>query len=308
MAAVLPCCCATLLLMAWAPMARAQAWVPGKRNGSVGFTYQQSKSSRLTSANSELDRFGEVIDRSLSLNVDYGLTDRWAFSASIPFTSNRYRGNDPHDPRPFPFLADQRFLDDGRFHDGWADWAAYLRYQWRAKPFLVTPYIGYSQPSRDYTFWAHSGAGSQQWALHLGVHLGGFFSPPRQNLYWQAAYDFSFLQPVSHRRVNRGVVSVGIGYYFTPRFNVQALIEHQNSYGDTINLPDDFSNPDGSPNIGNIIYHDQLAASRTTTASAGLGYRINDRYALFANYGRTLTAANAHIYDGIVTVGFNREF
>lgn len=302
---------ATMLLIAstLSPPVAAQAWVPGQGKGSISVTYQHDQSTRLTKANGDAERFGKVIDRGLDLNVDYGLSDRLALSADLPFKSNRYTGDDPHDPTTqLPFANDQHFVDDGQFHDGWADWSLALRYQLRSKPFLVTPFIAYSRPSHDYTFWAHSAFGNQQRSWQAGVNLGGWLPPPWQRLYWQAGYAYLLMQRVGDRRVNRGVLSAQLGCTFTPRLGAQLRIEHQNSFGATIDLPKDFFNPDGSLNPGNLLYHDQLAASRFTRASVGVNYQLSERYQLSAAYARTIRAANAHIWDHQLSIGISWSF
>lgn len=157
--------------------AHAQAWVPGGGHGSMWTSYEQKQSLQLGGLNGHVGvnvDFGQVIDRTWSLNLDYGLTDRWALSIGLPYESNRYRGDDPHDPRTLPFPNDQRFLDDGRFHGGWADPSVGLRFQWLTRPFLVTPFIAWSHPSHTYTFFAHSAIGGDQWAVQFGVYAGGW--------------------------------------------------------------------------------------------------------------------------------------
>ena len=303
--------CAGLLAIAstLSPAVGAQAWVPERGKGSVSVTYQHNQSTRLTNANGDAVRFGKVIDRGLDLSVDYGLSDRWALSADMPYKSNRYTGDDPHDPATqLPFANNQRFIDDGQYHSGWADWSVALRYQLRSKPFLVTPFIAYSRPSHDYTFWAHSALGNQQRSWQAGVNLGGWLPPPWQQLYWQAGYAYLLMERVSDRRVNRGVLSAQLGCALTPRLGAQLRIEHQNSFGATIDLPKDFLNPDGSLNPGNLLYHDQLAASRFTRASVGMSYQLSERYQLSAAYARTIRAANAHIWDHQLSIGISRSF
>ena len=302
-------CCGLLFgSFAGAPTARAQAWVPGKGQGSLSMIYQQKQSTKLTDGGGNSADFGKVIDRTMNLDLDYGLTDHLAISVGLPFGSNHYTGNDPHDARSLPFANDQRFLDDGRFHGGWTDFSVGLRYQWLRKPFLITPYIAYSWPSHDYTFFAHSALGNQQSMLQLGVHAGDWFPPPWQNLYWEAGYSYAFMQPLSHRRVNHGTLHAKIGDYVTPRLELHLMVEHSNSYGPAINLPQDFFNPDGSLNPDNLYYHDQLAAARMSRASVGLTYQLNDRYQLSADLGRNFSAANVHLWDYEASFGISRSF
>ena len=314
------CCGFLLAASACMSQASAQAWVPGKGQGTLWMTYQQKQSTKLTNADGSSGQFGKVIDRTMTLNLDYGLSDRWAVSVGLPYKRNRYTGNDPHDPRGFPFPNNQRFLDDGHYHAGWSDWSVGLRYQWRKQPFLITPFIAYSQPSHDYTFFAHSAFGTNQRALQVGVHIGNWFAPPWQDMFWQAGYAYTFEQSVKNidrlarqylpddRHVNHGAISLELGYNITPRLGTHLLLEHSNSYGHGVNAPQEFANPDGSPNFNNIFYHDQLILGRYTQASMGLEYQLTDSYQLTFDYGRTLRGADTHIFDYETTVGISRSF
>lgn len=297
-----------LALLAWVPQTRAQAWVPGQGRGSVSVTYQQIRITERAVSNGTAQPFGEIVNRAFYLNADYGLSDRWAISLAIPFKSNRYSGHDPHDPRLRLFPAnDQRFLDDGKFHGGWVDWSASLRYQWRTEPLLITPFITYSRPSHEYTFFANAALGTDQWFWQAGVNVGKRLRAPHQNLYWQAGYAYMYTQSINNRRVNFDRLSLQAGYNFTPRLDVHALLEHQNAYGG-INAPQDFRNPNGSPNVGNIFYHDALLGVRYTRASLGFGYQVNEHYQVYADLGRTLKGNNAHLIDYAASLGVSRSF
>jgi hypothetical protein len=288
--------------------ALAQVWVPEKHKGSIALDYRQAQTTRLTGGNGDLERFGNVIVRTMVLNLDYGLGNGWAISAALPYASNRYTGDDPHDPTSLPFANDQRFIDDGLYHGGWTDWSVGLRYQWLTRPFKVTPFVAYSHPTHDYTFFAHSALGADQWSWQLGVHVGDWLPPPWQKIYWQAGYTYSFMQPLSHRRVDHGVVSLTAGIFVTQRLDLHLGLSHQNSFGPAINLPDDFFNPDGSLNPDNLYYHDQLAAARYSKFAIGADYLLGKHYQLSLSYGRSLSAVNTHYWDYTTTVGVSRSF
>lgn len=297
-------CCGLLLgSLLWMPEAYAQAWVPGKGQGSLSVTYQQIKITRRSASDGVAHPFGEILYRAIYVGADYGLSERWAISMSIPFKSNRYTGDDPHDPRIRLFPPnDQRFLDDGDYHGGWADWSASLRYQWRAEPFLITPFIAYSWPSHDYTFFAHSALGTDQWSWQAGVNIGDRLPAPFQKLYWQAGYSYQYMQAINNRRVNFDRYSLQAGYNFTDRLDGRVQFEFQNSYNGLV-APRDLRNPNGSPNVGNIFYHDALFGASYTKASLGLGYQVNDRYQVYANLGRTLKGNYTHLVDYAATFG-----
>jgi hypothetical protein len=307
-ARVLATLAALLVLSGLASPVQAQPWVPGKGHGSVSLTYDQKVSTELTFADGTRLVFGSLIDRGMTLHADYGLSDRWAISATLPYGRNRYTGDDPHDPTQFPFPAGQTFIDDGLYHGGWSDATLALRYQWRTSPLLVTPFVSYSWPVRDYTIYGHASVGNNQWNWQAGVHVGQWLPPPWQTWYWRAGYAYQFNQRLDNRRVNRGLLSLAVGWVPNNRINFHLSLEHENSFGDTVDLPQDFAYPDGSPNVGVIIYHDQIAAARSTKASFGVSYSLGDHWTLSAEGGRTLAAANVHVWRYETSIGLTRSF
>ena len=102
-------------------------------------------------------------------------------------------------------------------------------------------------------------------------------------------------------------MSLSVGYA-APRYDLRVQLAHQNSYGSVINLPQDFFNPDGSLNFGNLYDHDQLAAARYTKISVGFDYQLSDHYQLTVSLGRSLSAANTHYWDYESSVGISRSF
>ena len=294
--------------LAWTPVSLAQVWVPGKGHGQVWVNYQQIKVSQRTNSSGHAQNFGDITDRGLYLNLDYGLTDRLAVTAILPYGSNRYQGNKPHDPKIFfPDLHGQRLIDDGDFHGGWADWGMGLRYQLAGKSFLVTPFVSYSQPSHDYVFFAHSQLGTHQWRLQAGASVTRPIPPPWQNLYWQARYAFSYMEPKLHRRVNHAALALELGYRINPSLSVHLQVEQLWSYNG-IEGPQGFRDPDGSFNRDLFLYHEALAGVKYSKASVGAGYRINDRYVVFADFGKTLRAANTDRIDSAINIGVSRSF
>ena len=300
--------CIVLGSLGWLPQVHAQAWVPGKGHGQVWVNYQTIKISKRSNSLGDTQEFGEIIDRGLYLNLDYGLTDRLAVNAILPYGSNRYRGDKPHDPKIFfPDLHGQRLIDDGDFHGGWADWAVGLRYQLPSKTWLVTPFVSYSQPSHDYVFFAHSQLGTHQWRLQAGASVTRPIAPPWQNLYWQARYAYSYMQPKFNRRVNHAVLALELGYRITPNLSAHLQVEQQWSYNG-IDGPQGFRNPDGSLNRPLFLYHEALSGVKYTKASIGAGYQVNDRYVVFADFGKSLRATNTDRIDFAINLGVSRRF
>ncbi|MGH8029473.1 MAG: hypothetical protein ACREO3_06020 [Arenimonas sp.] len=213
-------------MVAWlalaAPVAaqtQTSAGVPGRGEGVVGATFVYARISERTVpeiAGGGLAEFGEVTLRTAWLHADYGLTDRLAISAWVPFKSNRYSGNFPHDPRvDLDDNHGEDFLDDGRYHGSWGDWGVGLRWQWLAEPVVITPLVSFHHPMRDYPLYTETQAGTGQWRLDVGANFAGRFPRRLRNLTWEAGYAYSYMERTEPddapaRRVNHGVLSLGL--------------------------------------------------------------------------------------------------
>ncbi len=306
--AAIACCALSIASAAWLPQAHAQAAVPEKGHGAVAMTYQTIAVEKHTDDLGNSMGIGNITDNALYLNLDYGLTDRLAVTAGIPYKYNRFSGFPSHDPASLPpqFRDGQRLIDDGKYRGGWADWAVSIRYQLLAEPFLLTPYIAYSRPSHDYVFFAESAFGTHQTALQFGLNAGGRFARPWQNLLWSVSGVYSFMQPKGGLRVNHANLVLDLGYLITPRLNTHLTLEHEWSFNG-ITDPQ-FINPDGSINFGYFLFHDSLLNVSYTKLSAAMGYQLNDNWSVFADYGTSLSGKEVHLIKYAVTVGISRSF
>ena len=297
---------AALAMAAIAPLAHAQradAWVPAKGHGAVSAAYQQLYVRYHSRSDGSKDIPGTIRDRSVFLEVDYGLTDRLALDVGIAYKSNRYHGR-PHPVLPDDHDHDEPFIDDNRYHGGWADWNLGLRYQWRSDPWAITPYISYGVPARDYPTYAHSAAGLGQKRTELGVNLGHRFGPPLQNLYFQGGYGYAFMEVVDHRRVNHSILSLELGYFLTPRLTGRVTVVGQKTHNG-LEFPQDYP-PGVDPE--QQFHHDQNLRNDYINVGAGIDYHFNDRYTGFANAGRSVWGENTHLVDYALTVGISRGF
>lgn len=306
--AAIACVMLSLPAATWLSQAHARAAVPAKGHGAAAITYQTiSIGLHVDDFGNKLD-IGKITDDATYLNVDYGLTDRLAVTAGIPYKYNQFSGFPSHDPSQLPpdFRDGQRLIDDGRYRGGWADWAIGIRYQVLAEPFLLTPFIAYSHPSHDYVFFAESAFGTHQTALQFGINASGRFARPLQNLLWSVSGSYSRMQPKDGLRVNHANLILDVGYLFTPRLNAHLTLEHERSFHGITDAQ--FFNPDGSVNWGLVLYHDSLLNVRYTKLSAAMGYQLYDNWSVFADYGTSLDAREVHLIRYAVTVGISRSF
>ena len=281
-----------------------QAWLPDAGHGTFSVAYQDLHVQYHTDSHGNKVVPGTIDNHVLFLDFDYGLTDRLALSVGLPYKSNRFVGKGIHDPGRLDDGHGQLLVDDGRYHSGWSDVNLALRYRWLSEPWVVTPFISYGKPSRDYTTFGHAAVGNGQQRLELGVNAGRRFVQPLQNLYFQASYGYAVMQEVDHRRVNHSMVRLELGYLLTPRLTAWLLLVGQKTYNG-LDFPEDYPLPRRDEHF---FAHDQNVRNDFVNIGAGLSYRIIDHYSLFTSYGRTLWGENSHLLDYAVTFGISRGF
>jgi len=299
-----------MLLAAVAPAfaQHSDTWVPGKGHGSLSVAYQHLYIRYHTDSHGNRQIPGTIRNRNLLLDVDYGLSDRLAITASAAFKSNRYDQRIPgsaHDPGGLDDDHGEQLLDDGRYHGGWQDWNLALRYLWIDRPHLaVTPYIDYGQPLRDYTVFAHSAVGTGQKQLEAGINIGGRFPAPAQNLSWRTGFGYAYMEKEGDRRVNHGTWDAELGYFLTPRLTVRGVIVVRRTHNG-LDFPEDYA----SSHVDDVFFHhDQNIRNDFLNVGAGVDYQLSDRYTAFANLGRTLRGDNTHLIDYALTLGVARGF
>jgi hypothetical protein len=290
--------------------------VPARGSGTVGVSFQFATINERTVPElfgGGTERFGEITLRSAWLEVDYGLTDRLALSAWLPFKSNRYRGDFPHDPRTD--LDDPHgehgahFLDDGRYHGTWGDWGVGLRWSWRTEPVAITPFVSFHHPVHDYALYTETQAGTGQWRLDVGANAGGRFPGRLRNLTWQAGYAHSFMERTEPRdapgrRVNHGTLSLELAYLVSPTVALRTNYVHRRTFNG-LKFPDEFQLP---PRGDQWFLHDQLFQWESGTASVGVDWRLGERHTLSASWGRTVDLEWGHKYRRAFSVGITRSF
>lgn len=285
--------------------------VPVDGQGSISATFQYiaiEERSRVDGSGGVED-FGRIDLRSLYLEMDYGLTDRLALTLWAPFKSNRYRGDFPHDPRLLADARGERFLDDGQWHSSWADVGIGLRWLWLEAPVVVTPFVSFHWPSRDYPLFTETQAGTQQWRLDLGVNVGDSFGPPRWNTWWQAGIAYSVMEKTRPRdaparRVNRSMAHVTVGKLLSPESGISFTLTRRDTFN-ALHFPEDFRFPFDDDLF---YFHDQLLPWEYTTAALAYGRSFGDRWQLNLSYGRTVELRWGHKYEHALTVGLTRSF
>jgi hypothetical protein len=301
---------AATALLAAAP-ACAQLSVPARGDGVFTATWQYVGDHFHFNGRGEKIDAGKITAHSLQLRVDYGLTSRLAVHVTAPFATKRYVGAFPHNVDPFnpPDHDDDHDhehidrIDDGEYHSGWQDLGVGLRWRWRDKPWVVTPFVNYSQPSHDYIYYAHSALGTRQKKLALGVFAGRQFGPRFTRLYAQGSYSYTFVEKVLDYNVDFSTVTGEVGWFFTPRFSARAFATYRKTHGG-LDFPFDF--PSRTDEL--FLNHDRVQRIDYLNYGFGATWKLGDRYSLGANWMTTGWGENGHAIHNAWTLGISRSF
>lgn len=285
--------------------ARAQAWVPAAGSGTVQAAFRREVAKNHLDYEGNPFSPGEMTAQSLYLTLDYGITDKLAVTAVLPYITKRYVGGAPHRPDLLGADDDHHVeqLDNGDYHGGWQDFGLKVRYNLRTDPVMITPYVALNVPTNSYVFFAHSAIGTRQWSVQFGVDVGRVFEPPFQNLYVQLGYGYSIVEQMHGVGVNRSNVTFELGYLFTPAITARLLLLAQKTHGGYDLLVDFPSRSDDR-----FFHHDQNTRVDYFLGGAGVDYRIGELWAVSGTWGKTLWGENAHEVHHIVSVTLTRSF
>lgn len=282
-------------------LASAQAWVPPKGEGTVTLIYQNNlgrghlgPTGKLASGEPGRD---EVRAQAVTWEVDFGLTNRVAFSAAIPFVAARYHGGVPH---RIGVHGQPSATDDGTYHGTLQDFRFAGRVNLWSRPLAVTPFAEVIVPSHHYESRGHAVVGQDLRALVLGTNVGGFLDFLVPGTYFQTQLSYSAVQKVVGIRPNRSRVDSEFGYFVTPRLALRFLDSFQTTH-DGVEFPYAGLPPDVARN------HDRLSRNNFLILGGGLGFAINESVDLFAVATTMVWGKNVHRRRGI-GVGMNWHF
>lgn len=247
----------------------------------------------------------------LTLEAEFGLTDRLALNVSIPFIGSKYGGSIPH---LVGGTGPPQEWDDGTYHATWQDFHLGIRFNVTAHPLAVTAFAERVIPSHHYPALAHAAVGKDLLALTVGGAVGGFLDSVLPGLFFQSQYSYTRTEQVVGIRPNRSRVDAEIGYFITPRLAVRFLESYQLTH-DGFDLIS-FATPMTVAQFhstGELIpaqyrrYHDQLQRSNYLTLGGGINFGLTRSMDIFAAASTTAWGENVHPLRGI-SVGLNTHF
>ena len=287
---------AALWLLAPAP-AGAQAFTPPEGVGSVTLSWQFVDNTGHRFTDGFFLARGESHTTSLLFDIDYGVTERLAVNASLPYVFARYTGAFP----PFSGLPrDQCRCWDSSFQD----LSVSARYRFGDRAWAVTPLVRYSHPSHNYPFRGEAVVGRNLRELQIGVssavRLPGVLSKASLG----GTYLYAVVEkPLKSISVNRTNGVLDFGYAVNRRLYVRGSGNWQRTHGglrggsttgNPFFLPGEFS-PVGSERAQQ---RDRLQRSHYWQAGGGASYSLGevDIFASFMKYVWGRDAHNGRVY------------
>lgn len=261
--------------------AQAQAWTPPKGEASLTIGYARSFADQhLDDDGNELivpwggATWGNMTWNNADTDLGYGITDRLAVLATLPFVVSKYEGVFPHPPLP-----GHENQDDGSWHSTFGDFRAEVRFKATTGSLVVTPLLAFGTPSHSYEYYAHATAGLGLTRGQVGVSVGRLLDPWIANGYAQVRYAFTVPEKVLGISHNSSNVYLDAGYFVTSALTVSIIGEWQKTHGGwrQVDVP--------PPTDPNILYHDQLLRADHLRLGAGLSYSVTGSVELgFSGY------------------------
>ena len=300
-------------LIGFASSASAQPFTPAAGEGTVSVAFHS------IATHGQHDTFGtqlaeprgprEGTDSNVFLwYVEYGLSDRIAVHASIPYIRARYQGCCPH---RVGLKGQPSNLDDGSYHGSFQDFYFGTRFKlFQSARFAVTPFVETIIPSHHYESLGQAAVGRDLRALVVGTAVGGFADDLIPGLHFQSRLSFAFVEKALDVRPNRTGIDSSIGYFVTPRLAIEFLETFQYTHdGIDWNIPPFFLGfRDGRPMTEAYgRNHDRLARSNALTLGVGVSFALTEKLGVFGTFTKLAWGENLAAPRSF-TVGMNVGF
>ena len=281
--------------------ARAQPWVLPAGEGAISILYHHFFVEDHVFSRGERIDLGHVRTQLLTVEVEYGVTDRLSVRAWVPFVATKYSGVNPHVHPANP--SDFHVLDDGTTHAAFQDVRVEARYGWREFPVAIAPYLAVAVPTHDYEFFAHSAIGTGMAEVQLGAYAGVLRGP----ISIHGRFAYAVYERVAGYRRTRTIIDADVGWMATPRVRLSVFQAAQVSHGGVELHLEELRNRTISQNEW-WVHHDQLGRASALNIGGGVSLRLTPSVAMHGAVLTTLAGRNTHASKYGVTIGSSWGF
>ena len=278
------------------PPLAAQVWLPpaGGMTLSLGFQATDYEGHLLSDGTKEA--ILPSSSRVLLVNVDYGLTDRWALTARVPYV---FTQNGP-DPSP---VYGNTGLDDGAWHGNLQDYLFSVRYAAVRAPVAVTPFVRYAIPSHHYETAYEAAPGRDLEEFIVGADVGGLLQPLTDRAFFEARLSYAFVEEVAGVSTDRLNGSLSLGYFVTPTVTAFLTGGFQNVYG---GLTIDYIFSEEATD-DEFLEHDRLVEDDHERLGFGFAWSFWPGWSTSAFWSTIVDGTDAH-YGDSYSLTLSRQF
>lgn len=271
-----------LVALGWATTeARAQAWVGDPGSLDLSFDYNFGKSDKVLGDEDEFPDAG-VTTQQFSLGAEYTPIKNLAVQATLPLVMLKYTGGPQfvHPGGGCPDSPTGGCYDDGDYHTTFTDLRAGARYQLLDEPVALAPHVAFSIPVADYPTIGNAVGGRHLMYLHLGISAGTIIG---MATYVHLQYELSLGEKYDATAVteeysqHRSDIGFTIGHKLLDyKLDISAGANARFSH-DGMSL-DVFRT--GGFSMDQFLYHDAILKEQLILAGLGIGYQINNQFAV----------------------------
>lgn len=276
-------------MLAFAASARpaaAQAWAPREREGDVTFVMQTIDHVGRIFGDVRIDCCGTT-NVAVVVDADYGLTDRWSISTSLPYVFAKYRGGAPDGPAAFlPYPAvDSCHCLHGAIQD--VDFGSHYNLVKVRRTFSLMTSMSVGIPTHKYDYVGEAVIGFGLAQLGLSADAGGQLNFITPGLSVDGHYGYTIVERLLGISHNRSNVRLEAGYTFPNRLGGHVILSGQRTHGG-LRFPADIEPfPERYTEFHRLLRDDYFQAG------AGVSYTWRD-WDLSLSYLKTVSGTDTH--------------
>lgn len=265
-----------------------QAWLPAQGEGFVSQNYLGLFTSDHLLSSGEVQNRGPTRQSIVTLGVLYGITDRLAVSADIPYVASKFILT----PGLLPNAHDhQATIDDGRYRGTFQDFRAAVKYNAVRGATMFTPFFEVTLPTHHYETFGHSAPGKYLREYRVGADVGRLLNPILPRAYFDLRYSYSFVQKLAGMNLDRNNVELEVGYFLKPSVAVRAIGSVQKTLGGV-----ESPVPPISPLFQN---HDRLERGHYSRIGGGVTFSLPRNLDLYVLLVSTLSGKNIQAFTAL---------
>jgi hypothetical protein len=268
--------------------AAAQAWAPRAREGDVTFVTQMIDHIGRIDGNIRFECCGTT-NVAIDADVDYGLSNRWSVSASVPYVFAKYRGEPPDPNGPAWFVPYTKIDSCHCVHSGFQDLGVGAHYNLLKvrRSFSLMTSMTLGEPTHNYEYAGEAVIGFGLTELGLSTDAGARLDSIVRGLSIDGHYGYTIAERALDISHNRSNARFHTGYAFPGHVAGHMVLSWQHTYGG-LRFPTDVEPfPERYPEFHRLLQDNYFQAG------AGVSYAWRD-WDLSLSFLKTVSGTNTH--------------